>query len=507
MTPTPAKMGVNLTPPSYWTPNGFIDILKTSGAWSTYPGSLPIDLDPNGYPRAMPTGASMVAKMVYLAPASAAQPVLYDLTTDGEVTAQIQFATIVSSAPGRITFSYTGSSPNGVQLILRAIRKAPTYMRLTRADETALLERGETWRPEFLAQLRGFAVLRFMDWMRTNGSTFTDAYPANVAAIDYIAGVPIAVMRDLCTKVGARGWFCVPATASDALIQSMISAAPDDIWEPSNEVWNKGFPQGKAAEALGSDGKGAGGGQGWYGGFAVRVAKAARGTGASVVLGWQTAVPSRAQPVWDAVKAAGGQDSDFGGWIIATYVNGSLTLPTGPVLRMAANDDVAGALDNIWHSRDGLSVDTMAPIYAAHGVIARAHGLPLMAYEGGFHLNALPHFAAHQPVVIPFYTKVQRDPGSQAVAAANVDAFEAAGGSLNVFFNLASPPSGGGYYGIIDTPTFTEARRRMDVVAAPPPPPVPDFSGLLRDVRAAVDRLDAALAGAVRIGTERGWGQ
>lgn len=456
-----SKMGINVAPLNYWTENGFIDILKSSGAWGTYPGVRVIDVNENGLPRSMPAGATMLSRMVYLSPASAGKPVLYDLVTDGDLTVQMQGATIVRTVPGKTTFSYTGSSRNGVSLIIRSIRKPPSFMRLSRLEETALIERGELWRPAFVEQLRGFAVIRFMDWMQTNGSTFVEKYPSNQANVDYTAGVPIAIMNNLCAKVRARCWFNVPATASDALIGTMIGSAPTAIWEPSNEVWNLGFAQGRMAQALGSDGKGTGGAAAWYGTFATRIARSAQSTGTAVVLGWQTAVPERSLAVWDAVKAAGGKDTYFSGWIIATYVSGSLTTATGPTLELAASNDIEGALENLHHSREGLSVNTMAPIYAAHGAIARTHALPLIAYESNFHLNAVPALAGYQRLVVPFFERVQRAPASQAVTAANIDAFEAAGGSLNVFFNLASSPSGGGFFGIVGTPTFEEARERI----------------------------------------------
>jgi hypothetical protein len=84
-----------------------------------------------------------------------------------------------------------------------------------------------------------------------------------------------------------------------------------------------------------------------------------------------------------------------------------------------------------------------------------------MAYEGNFHLNALPGLAPNHAAAITFFDKVQRDPRAQAITAANLDAFAAAGGSVNVFFNLGTPASGGGVFGIVGTPAMTEAKRRM----------------------------------------------
>ena len=466
------KLGINVSPINYYSSCPFIDRMKTSTDWTAQ--GLPLGTTPSekftddlGCPTHLPAGAKMIATYVSLE-ATQDKPQLYELTFDGELTAQLLFATIVKSEPGRITFSYTGKGLFAT-VIIRSITRPPQFLRLAQVEEAALLAQGEIFRPSFLSKLKGFSTIRFMDWMRTNGSAFTDTFPA-ADVFSYAKCVPLEIMLALCKQVGARGWFNVPHLASAQLIDAMIGqikgTGHHHILEPSNEVWNRGFAQAKYAIAHG-DGDGTG--RRWYGVFAARVAIAARGSGLKVVLGWQTVTPERSTAVWNAVYATGARDADFGGWIIAAYINGTLTASTGPMLDLAAHGDIDGALDNIQHSTavGSTSVDVMARIYQAQGDIARAHRLPLMAYEGNFHLNAIPYFASQQNLVVPFVSAIQMDPRAALVMRANLDAFEAAGGEEAVLYNLETPASGGGFFGLYGTGSWSEVQRRITISQEP----------------------------------------
>lgn len=433
-----AALGINLSPINYWTTVAFIDRLKASSGWNTYGKPAPVDA--LGYPAGL-GGQPLIAAMV------PCEPGTYLLSHDGDMDARIQGGSLVSRSRNGSVFEVRSDAPQGRALIVDAIRKPPTFMRLINRKHAAAFAAGEIFAPEFLELITGFDTLRFMDWMQINNSKVTDNIPP-VESCSYADGVPIEIMMALARRVGAHPWLCVPHLASDALMSRMIETvrkAGDGGKAPyleySNEVWNWGFDQARHAqrEAKARWGE-ATPGDVYYGYRAGQVARLARGSGCRVVLGCQTVSPHRAEAVWDGVRRAGATDADFAAWIIAAYVNGTLTDAQGPTLALAAKNDVDGAIDNLLHANGSgaMSVDTMAAVYAQQGTIARAHGLKLLAYESNLHLNVAPAFTAQQALVTPFFMAIVRSPASAKVTAANLAAFAAAGGSLACLYNLSS---------------------------------------------------------------------
>lgn len=457
-------LGINLTPINYWLPVAFIDRLKASIPWAT--GATPAPMSDLGYPAGM-NGPHPVTTMI---PCEEGR---YVLTHDGDMDVRVQGATLVArSADGARIYEVRGKIGTNAsrQLIIDAIRKPPTFMHFIRQKDAAAFAAGEIFAPEFLAQLKGFDTLRFMDWIRVNSSTVTNAFPPE-RSCSYVSGVPMEVMLALAKKVDAHPWLCVPHLASDAFIDEIIGTlrkaavngrAP--YLEYSNEVWNLGFEQARYAqqEAVTRWGTGTPGGV-FYGYRAGQIAQRARGAGIRMVLGAQTATPARADAVWDGVRRSGATDRDFAGWIIATYITGTLTRKLGPTPALAAQGDIAGAIDNLLHASEtgAMSVDTMRAVYTRHGEIARAHGLKLMAYEGNLHLNPIPAFADKQQLVKPFFEAITRSPDSAVVMQQNLAAFAAAGGSLACLYNLSSGPGNGGFFGVVDSGSWNFIRQRL----------------------------------------------
>ncbi len=118
--------------------------------------------------------------------------------------------------------------------------------------------------PQFLALLKPFRALRFMDWENTNGSTITD-WANHPTATQFGAspnGQPWEHIVELVNETGKDCWVTVPEHATDAYIHAMaqylrasldfdrIAAArasqgftrPFELLvEDANETWNTGF--------------------------------------------------------------------------------------------------------------------------------------------------------------------------------------------------------------------------------------------------------------------------
>lgn len=112
----------------------------------------------------------------------------------------------------------------------------------------------DPWNPTFISDLQniGYKAIRFMDWGPTNGSTlvnWSDRIPKT--ANHYTTnGVAYEWMIDLCNKVGADMWICVPHQATPSFTNSLATLIKNNLnsnrkvyVEWSNEVWNYSFEQ------------------------------------------------------------------------------------------------------------------------------------------------------------------------------------------------------------------------------------------------------------------------
>jgi hypothetical protein len=139
----------------------------------------------------------------------------------------------------------------------------PRNIRIYQSQYEANMAAGELFNPDWLAQIRNFGVLRFMDWMATNGSQIADF--SQIADTDYFAwaqgldstsgygkkgGTPLAVICNLANLTHSSIHVCIPHLATDDCVQSMAMYFRDHldpeivvIFELSNECWNFGFPQ------------------------------------------------------------------------------------------------------------------------------------------------------------------------------------------------------------------------------------------------------------------------
>lgn len=117
---------------------------------------------------------------------------------------------------------------------------------------------GRLFNPDWLARVGDMAVLRFMDWMRTNNSTVT-RWDERAQVSDYTwarRGVPLEVMIQLANETGADPWFTLPHLADDAYVRQFAEMVRDRLdpglrawFELSNEIWNWSFEQAHWAES------------------------------------------------------------------------------------------------------------------------------------------------------------------------------------------------------------------------------------------------------------------
>jgi hypothetical protein len=109
--------------------------------------------------------------------------------------------------------------------------------------------------PEFVNRYKGFQVIRFMDWQKTNNSKlvkWTDRPRVDDATQSGPKGVALEYCLQLANTLDADPWLCIPHLADDDFVRNFAKLVKDKLnakrkvyVEYSNETWNTMFEQAK----------------------------------------------------------------------------------------------------------------------------------------------------------------------------------------------------------------------------------------------------------------------
>lgn len=282
-TATPAQeagrsvpLAVNLAPVNDWsTQQPFVDVMKTARRWIGHKpgqwGGVSYQelearglLDDNGWPIRVPGDLASIGTLILTdLPADASVYAgRYVLRFEGEGVVEVAGSVgNLRYGEGRVAFDF---QPGGM-VIVKIQRSDPRgtgdYVRnisVVRQDQLAAFERGALFNPLWLSRLQGFEMLRFMDWMLTNGST-QRRWQDRPRPGDFSysrRGVPVEVMIALANRLGADAWFAMPHLADAdynrrfaAMVARGLRLPLKAYVEYSNEVWNGQFEQAAWAEA------------------------------------------------------------------------------------------------------------------------------------------------------------------------------------------------------------------------------------------------------------------
>lgn len=248
----------------------FVDAFKTARPWiaqqqgAAWGQGPPLQLNVQGW-------------ITSLQPGQYAETIMYDNAIDdqadypigqytllydgsGTLSFGLQSATIISQTPGRMVVDVPAGL-NGIFLIESATTPANPIRNirfiLPGFESTYLTQ---PFHPLFLERLQNYQVLRFMEWMLTNGSPVRN-WSARAAPSDYTyswRGVPLEVMIQLANTLNVKPWFNIPAQASDdyvahfaSTVQSQLNSKLGFYLEYSNETWNTSFSQSAYIQAQG----------------------------------------------------------------------------------------------------------------------------------------------------------------------------------------------------------------------------------------------------------------
>jgi len=171
---------------------------------------------------------------------------------------------VIDNGAGSGSFKF-GTKPGNTWFTIRIadIKDPPRNIRIFQTRYAANVMAGETFNPDWLAQIRNFGILRFMDWMATNNSEIAEF--SQIADEQYFAwgqrlassssygpkgGVPLSIICKLANLTKCNIHFCIPHLATDACVKSIAAYFRDHLepqivttFEYSNECWNFGFQQ------------------------------------------------------------------------------------------------------------------------------------------------------------------------------------------------------------------------------------------------------------------------
>ena len=498
-----SPLGSNLSGIADWSSEWvFIDAFKAarawipqrSGVWDTGEAAL-LDLDAQGWVRALPrpedapqfefVGTLLLRELNGHYPAGQ-----YTVLYDGEGTINYGFdarKNVALSQPGRDVLDVTPSN-GGIYLTINATdpNRTGNYIRNIRVimpGFTATDAAQQLFHPTFVEKLQRYKTLRFMDWMRTNGSTqgvwSNRSLPAD-ARYSSDKGVPLEIMVTLANRVQADPWFTMPHQATDEYITQFATLVRDTLGperkvyvEYSNEVWNTIFSQGawieQQAQTLWPGGAESGYTKriNWLGKRTAEIcdlwenvwgAQSGRVTcvlGAQSANSW-TATQALSCPLWANAPC---QNHHIDAIAIAPYFGYYLGSPATAATVQSWTGDADGGLGKLFTEltsggllSGGPTGGALQAAYdqmSAYATVAATRNLALLAYEGGQHIVGYGG-VENNTLLTGLFINANRDPRMGTLYSHYLTEWKNRGGQLFMHFVNVGQPSKWGSWGALE---------------------------------------------------------
>ena len=419
----------------------------------------------------------------------------YVVLYDGQGTMTYGFdAILVSSSTGRdvinvatpsgggLFINITSTDPNNVGDYIRNIR-------VVNAQNEAALDAGQIFNPNFLAAVKNFRALRFMDWLDTNYtplSSWTDRPLPTDAFWGTSKGVPLEIAVALANAISADAWLNAPVMADDnyitqmaTLVNNLLGPSQRAYVELGNEVWNASFSanaysiaQGRIAFPNQSNQYYAG--WEWYGQRVAQMADIWHGIYGStafdsrvmIVMAGQAANTAVLQaelstPDWTGAGNGPAASHHIGAAAIAPYflsspsaadLNTMLAQPDGGLTDMFATVYAQSGFPSVaaggWLAQVGGWISSHSAMLASSQF--GSYGIPLVAYEGGQSLEGFPTYLDGSPQVNLFIA-ANRDPRMAAAYTAYFNEWKTNGGTLLMNFSDSGASSQYGEWGALES--------------------------------------------------------
>ncbi len=454
--PNREVFGINLSGPVDYNPQfSFVNLLKQARPWQTSPGEHPSDLmDEDGNLTAMPEEGKAYLTVILGDKHPAGK---YILTWDGTGKFSIprmDKTEVLKEEPGRLEVKVEPS--RGIYVEVNEIDPSD-YPRNLRLVHESMADAPTSFNPEFLAMIEPFGVLRFMDWMHTNGSKQEKwenrPRPEMVTwRLDHAYGVPVEIMCELSNVLKSDPWFCMPHLAEDEYIREFAKLVKENLEadrriyiEYSNEVWNWNFVQSRYAVERGKQDLGVEEGQAphraWVAhrsreifaiweevfGGTERFVRVNPAHGANIRVARQTMDYKDAHEIFDAIA-------------IAPYFGFNKELAG----RFQADD---AGIEEILDAAETVITENVAEMTREHAALAEKHGMKLIAYEAGQHLlDRAGRRGSGTSDLAERFIEANRQPRMGALYKLYYKTwFENGGGVIGTFASVSTPSKWGSW--------------------------------------------------------------
>ena len=358
-----------------------------------------------------------------------------------------------------------------------------------------------TWFPKFLADVKGFRTLRFMDWGQTNltkATAWTDRTPPTYRNWNRNSGVPIEAMFDLAKNAGADPWMSIPPYATDDYIHQFGKLAHQNLaagqtlnLEYANEMWNYAFPatswalaQAKVALAS-SAAKGVDQNsllRNWYAQRLVQACTIVKGEFGADASRVRCIANTQAANAWDTTQvlscpyAGGACAKSIDVVAIAPYFGQYIANTANRSVVSTWYGDTDGGLTKMFQEIVGTDAPNAAAAITPLASIAKVpgggltqikgwmitsqaaaakYGKPLWAYEGGQSL--LAPATDTDATLLSLMTAANRDARMGAAYQTMMQDWVAAGGQTFALFTDIAVPSKFGFWGLRESQFDTAA--------------------------------------------------
>jgi hypothetical protein len=485
-----SALGTNLNAISYFTTQApFVDLMKTASAWVsgdavTWDNRQPLDLDDNGWVRSLVPG--QVARTTLAVEGYPAGEYLVRYKGEGTLYFD-QAASIVpgSQRPGELLIALTparkalamhvlATSPENylreIQIIMPGgVCEGDPFRHAASAPDCsgrflsfAEYSRSLVFNPVFVDRLRAYSVVRFMDWMKTNGngatpnpvSSWSQRTPLSYRTWTKESGAPVEVMIALANRVGAHPWFNMPHVSDDAYahnfalaVKARLDAALGVYIEHSNEVWNAIFPQYAYAVVQGAAQNPAIDAMQYHALRSRTVGKIFE-----QVLGAQRAVTllgAQAGNSWTATRGLDYLKTRFGG--SAAGIDAVAIAPYFGVTPDPSNAATFASmtLDALFSYAGATLLPMSATAIQDYRVMASRYDVKLIAYEGGQHMVGV-RGAENDPLLTELFHGFNRDPRINQLYLDYFAEWKRSGGELFVHFTDVAPYTKWGAWGSLE---------------------------------------------------------
>ena len=360
---------------------------------------------------------------------------------------------------------------------------------------------GSVWFPKFLADVKGFRTLRFMDWGQTNltkAAAWADRTPPAYRNWGRNSGVPIEAMFDLAKNAGADPWMNIPPYATDDYIHQFGKLAHTNLaagqtlnLEYANEMWNYAFPATSWALTQAKTALASAAAQGvdqnsllrnWYAQRLVQACNIVKGEFGADASRVRCIANTQAANAWDTTQvlscpyAGGACAKSIDVVAIAPYFGQYIANTSNRSLVSAWYADADGGLTKMFQEIVGTDAPSAASVITPLASISKVpggslaqikgwmitsqaaaakYGKPLWAYEGGQSLLAPP--ADTDQTLLKLMIAANRDARMGAAYQTMMQDWVAAGGQTFALFTDIATPSKFGFWGLRESQFDTAA--------------------------------------------------